>query len=240
MMLNFIPSRWTSFWAAWGIGIMLLVIGGAGYRLAEARYERQSDSIPIPAGTLAQLSLDLEEWEGREVPLDDRIVQATASDDHISRTYRHRDTGDSVTLFVAYGVKLRDLAPHRPEVCYRGAGWLLGGGRTRELVLSEGSTIPLRILEFHRGGLEAERITVLDYYIVNDEYSPDVSQLRWRAAGIGSKASYAAQVQITALNYARAERAERLVEALAVETGPEIRRILIEAVRQAAANAPRG
>ncbi|OHB66870.1 MAG: hypothetical protein A2Y76_00415 [Planctomycetes bacterium RBG_13_60_9] len=88
--------------------------------------------------------------------------------------------------------------PHRPEVCYTGAGWTLIDRRFLELPLGNGTTLPCNMLQFSRGGLNAQKVIVLDYYLVDGEYCRDVSLLRskaWRGSGT---VRYVAQVQIVA------------------------------------------
>src|SRR5688572_15339309 len=113
-----------SHWTPYAVAMILVIAGGTGYRIAAARYERISTSVPIPKGTLNRVDMNIGHWVGKDVPLEERIVKATDTDDHVNRLYR-RSPHEAVTLFVAYGVHLRDLMPHRPEVCYKGAGWIM-------------------------------------------------------------------------------------------------------------------
>ena len=108
------------------IALVLLLVSGAGYRSLAAWYDQSSDSVAIPAGTLnGLLPLTLGEWTGRDEEVDEYVLQKTGTDDHVNRVYERKQGRDSVSLWIAYGVRLRDLMPHRPEVCYAGAGWAL-------------------------------------------------------------------------------------------------------------------
>jgi hypothetical protein len=84
--------------------------------------------------------------------------------------------------------------PHRPEVCYPGNGWTLEDKRRVNLPLSDGTELECQILNFSRSGMSSKRITVLNYYIVDGEYCPDVSLLRGKVLG---NTGYVAQMQIT-------------------------------------------
>ncbi len=106
-----------------GIGVALILASGFGYRTLADRYNRPSDSIPLAPGTLAKIPMEFNGWFGVDKPLDEAVARATDTNDQLNREYRRRDGRAAVTMFVAYGVRLRDLQPHRPEVCYPGAGW---------------------------------------------------------------------------------------------------------------------
>ena len=182
-----------------GLGVIaalaLLLAGGVGYRAAAARYARPTDSTPLPAGTLAKLPLTLAGWTGREDPLAAAVIKQTNTDDHLSRTYVKRSASQAVSLWVGYGIQLRDLMPHRPEVCYPGAGWTADGAALVELPLSDGSVLPCRILAFRKGGFSNKRVAVLNYYIIDGQFVADVSALREKATS-NTGNSYAVQVQI--------------------------------------------
>jgi len=170
---------------------------GLGYRVLAHHLERGSERAAIRRGTLKQLPLRIGNWVGREEALDESIVRATAVDDYVNRFYVRRADNQVVRLWLAFGVRARDLMPHRPEVCYPGAGWTLRDQNTTVLRLRDGTALRVRIFAFARGGLDPRDLTVLNYYIVDGETSEDVSLLRskaWRGQGaIG----YMAQVQIT-------------------------------------------
>lgn len=212
---------------------LLLLAGGTAYRLLAARYDRPTNSIPLKPGSLAALPMIIGEWVGRDDPLDEAVVRATGTDDHINRTYTQAEAGVPVALFIAYGVRLRDLEPHRPEVCYPGAGWTLDEVETLTLSLGKENNLPCRILRFDRGGFAPDRITVLNYYIVDGEYAPDVSLLRSKAWRFRDDASYAAQVQVVCGGSLKSKKADQWVRAFAVESAPAIRSLLVSAVKEA-------
>jgi len=175
----------------------------------------------------------LGDWTGRDVTLSDAVIRATDTDDHVNREYRRHDGQAAISLFVAYGVQLRDLAPHRPEVCYPGAGWTLVE-TLRPVLDADAGELPCRVYRFSRGGLDARELTVLNYYIVDGQYCPDVSLLRSRAWRFKLQAQYAAQVQV-ACAVAVTQRVTPLeaVQAFAAVSASAIRNLLEEAVSNA-------
>ncbi len=219
-------------WGAILAAILFLLVTGAGYRVAAARLARAGGSVPIPRGTLARLPLEIESWRGEDVALSEAVVRATDTDDHVNRTYRQG--GRAVALFVAYGVRLRDLTPHRPEVCYRGAGWTLLESRRGEVKSASGRVVPYQVQRFQRSGLDAEQIVVLNYYIVDGEHCADVSLLRHRGWRGANADSYSAQVQVTALETGMAGDAEAQVRRFAAASADPIDALLTESVRAAA------
>lgn len=208
-----------------GAGLLLLV-GGVGYRLAAAHLGRTSTGIPLPRGTLARLPLEIGEWTGRDVPLDAQIIRATATDDHVNRLYVRQASREAAAVFIAYGVRPRDLLPHRPEVCYPGAGWTYERTRMENIACADGSPLPCQIHSFHRGGLEAKRITVLNYYIVDGRLCGDISALRSLSWAHDGPSGYVAQVQIACNDSLPSERADNTVRRFAADSGDAIRTLL--------------
>lgn len=212
------------------VALMLLVGSGTAFRALASYYARSATSVPIPPGTLARFPIHLGDWEGQEVPMDQRVVQATDADQILNRRYHRAGGRESVALFVAYGVRLRDLAPHRPEVCYPGAGWTLRDHQTLDLKAADGSTLPCRLMQFEKGGLQVQRIRVLNYYIVDGQCWSDVSLLRSKAWRANAEGSYSAQVQITCPDDTDHETSDEPVRRFAAQTGPIIRQLLVDAV----------
>lgn len=210
---------------------ILMLILGLGYRVLAARLSAPLNTTPISPSVLELLPLQISDWTGREVPLDAAIIRATDTDAHINRSYSRNNSMEFISLYVATGVKARDLMPHRPEVCYIGAGWTLIDKHSLKLPLSDGTELPCNVMQFSRGTLTTKKVVVLDYYIVDGEYSSDVSLLRskaWRGSGT---VRYIAQVQIVTsipLNQT-ADPSIRTVRAFAVESALLISRLFEDA-----------
>ncbi len=216
------------------LALLVLVGSGVGYRAVARRYALIQAAVPLECGTIAQhLPLEIDGWTGVDVPLTEGIIRATDTDDHVFRSYNRTGSREAVTLFVGYGIRLRDLMPHRPEVCYPGAGWTLVDSKTIDIALERGETLPSRVLTFSRGGLTPQRSTVLNYYLVDETYCPDVSLLRSKSWRPQTDVRYVAQVQITALGESASDDAAALVESFARDCALPLRRAITEAVRQA-------
>jgi EpsI family protein len=221
-----IPHRRPAILAALAASVLMLVLGLA-YQVVAARLAAPADTTPIDPAVLAQFPMQIGAWMGEEVPLAPEIVRATDTDAHINRRYSRGGGFESVVFYVAAGVQARDLMPHRPEVCYTGSGWTLANRRSMDLPLDDGTSLPCNVLQFSRGALNMERIVVLNYYLVDGQYSADVSLLRsraWRGAGT---VGYVAQVQVVASLTALmgGDVAERAVSDFAAESARAIAEI---------------
>ncbi len=205
----------------------LMLVFGVAYGTLAARLNGSGNSTPIPAAVLDRFPIQLGEWTGQDVPLDEEIVRATDTDAHLSRRYSRHGNLESISFYIASGVKARDLMPHRPEVCYTGAGWTLMDRRSLELPLGDGTRLSCNVLQFSRGALNKQGVLVLDYYIVDGEYCRDVSRLRykvWRGSGA---VRYVAQMQISTsiTEILNADVATKIICDFAVESALPIARL---------------
>ncbi len=230
MTKNDDPNRQQVIVAAVVAGFLMLV-SSAAYRVLAARLAAPVNTTSLPAAALERLPLQIGAWTGQKVPLDEAIVRATDTEAHINRRYSRHNSSENIQLYVAYGVKARDLMPHRPEVCYPGAGWTLIDKRSMELPLSDGRELPCMVLQFSRGALNTKKTVLLNYYIVDGQYCRDVSLLRskaWRGSGT---VRYVAQIQIIASTTVNltADSAARLVCDFAAESTSSISRLFEDA-----------
>lgn len=227
-------GRAAAFALAGLLSAIILVAGGAAHRALHGELEAGQPTARITPGTLARLPLRLGEWMGNDVPLDERTIRKTDTDDHVSRRYRRGL--ESVELFIGYGVRARDLEPHRPEVCYPAGGWNLKSSAPRELALPDGSKLPCTVYRFARGGLDAREIDVLSYFLVDDEYCADVSLLRSKAWKGSRGVRYIARVLLSAS--ASTLRGEDVglaaLSSFAAESATAIRELVVEAGRREA------
>lgn len=184
-------------WAATAAAIVLLAATGIGYRALARHLERGPARPPLPPGTLAQLPLKIGVWTGRDEPVETAVIRAADVDDYVNRRYVRRTDLRPVGLWVACGGRARDLMPHRPEVCYPGAGWTLLDRTAVEVTRPDGGLLPARLLTFATSGLAPRRLTVLNFYIVDGETCADVSLLRSKAWRGQTAIRYMVQVQIT-------------------------------------------
>ncbi len=207
--------------AAIAAGIVMVAFGLA-YRTVAARLGFSGTASPIVPEALQRLPMQIGSWTGRDVPIDETIVRKTGTDGHLNRHYSHNIGAENVGLYIAYGVTARALAPHRPEVCYVKAGWTLTDRRSVELPLKDGGKLPCSVFHFSRGGLNAEKIVVLGYFIVDGRHCGDASLLQSRAWRGSDTVDYVAQVQISSTENPLADSAAETVTAFAVDSASSI------------------
>jgi EpsI family protein len=175
----------------------LIMFGfGTTYRTLTARLMNPADISPMSPDALETLPMQIGDWTGQEEPLDEAIIEATDTDAYISRKYSRYNASERVLLYIAAGKRARDLMPHRPEVCYTGAGWTRVNSNSVELPLDDKTTLPCSVFQFSKGALNIKNVTILDYYIVDGQFCRDISLMRskiWRGSG---SVGYVAQVQI--------------------------------------------
>ena len=214
-------------------GALLLLGGGFAYRVQASRLYHYAGSASLPPGTLARLPLQIANWSGRDVSLDARVVEKTDADQVLNRVYDRVGSRQTVTLFVAYGIRFRDLIPHRPELCYPRAGWTLVRKEPLEVQTGKGKSLSCRFLHFRQGGLGAREIAVLNYYIIDDECWPDVEMLRRHAAGVAGETRYVAQVQIACDPIGLSGGIEETLTEFAAEATPAVIGLLSQTLKAA-------
>lgn len=189
---NLSSSRRATVAAAAAGGLMLLF--GLGYRAVQAKMAAPVNTTPVSQDSLDRLPLEIGGWTGRDTPVDANIIEATDTDAHVSRQYVSNTGFGAVSLWIASGVRARDLMPHRPEVCYVGSGYTLVKREAPDLPLDDGGVLPCNAMQFSRGVLSSNRVLVLYYYLVDGQYCRDVSE--WRYKLPWTRIGYIAQVQI--------------------------------------------
>lgn len=179
-----------SVFIAAAVASFLMLILGVGYRAVAARLAAPVNADPITQETLDRLPSQIGEWTGRDTPIDPNVVEETDTDACLSRRYAKDNGSEVISLWIASGVQVRDLMPHRPEVCYTGSGHTLTSQRVVELPLDSERCLLCNVMHFTR---HTERVMVLYYYIVDGQYCQDVSQFRYR---ILDRIGYVTQVQV--------------------------------------------
>jgi EpsI family protein len=205
-----------------------MFVFGATHRALTARLANPSGISSMSPDALQILPMQIGDWTGRDEPLDEAIIEATDTDAHISRQYSRYNTSEQVLLYIAAGKRARDLMPHRPEVCYTGAGWTRVKSDFVELPLDDETTLPCSLFQFSKGTLNNKNVIILDYYVVDGQFCRDISLMRskiWRGSG---SISYVAQVQIvTDITTDRtAEKAVKIISAFAEESAWSIFHVL--------------
>ncbi|MFC1766569.1 exosortase-associated EpsI family protein [Planctomycetota bacterium] len=174
----------------------LMLAFGVTYRVMAGRLRLVTDASLLSSDVLADLPMQLGEWVGRDVPLDEIIVKRTDADALIHRQYTQNTGVKSVLFYVACGTNMWEMARHEPRVCYPAAGWELVDCRTEELSLDSGIVLPFKFFRFSREGFDLKEMTVLHYVVVDGHFYSDVPLMHSRTRSIVKPVKYIAQVQI--------------------------------------------
>jgi EpsI family protein len=111
-------------------------------------------------------------WQGRDVPLEPRIVESLALDDHLNRLYES-NSGEELILYVGYYRSQRSgAAIHSPKNCLPGAGWQPISSGHVYLTMPDGERAPVNLYQVQKG---INRQIVLYWYqshgrIIASEY----------------------------------------------------------------------
>ena len=206
---------------------VLMFTSGMTYRVLAARIWPPVIAPPFAPDTLQGLPMQINGWEGSDVSLDEAIVDRTDADAYVNRRYLSAEDNEVVSVYVACGVRARDLSVHRPENCYRSAGWTLQSRRLLELTLANGMTLPCTIFEFLRGGVSVQRVTVLHCLIVDGQFCGDFAAVLKITGHRFDTVRYVAQMQIVAsLEPSMVDSKAGTVAAFAMDLAPHVAELL--------------
>ncbi|MDI6451824.1 exosortase-associated EpsI family protein [Anaerobaca lacustris] len=207
-------------------GCVMLGVGMA-YRVLAGDVWTAGDTIAVDPAVLERLPMRIGDWEGQNVAMDERVMQATGGDTHITRQYLRKNDGGSVSLYIVAGTNGDAVMDHNPEVCYVRGGWVLTGRCPEDLQLNDGTVLPVICYHFQRDGLAGNRIVVLHYCYAMEQYFSRVVEVfsdRWRGL---QRIGFAAQVQIIASSQTLTDDAAiRLVTDFAVDSSAVIAELL--------------
>lgn len=102
------------------VGIIVLLVVAAG--VSAALYFRPEDKAEKTR--LLSLPMEIGEWQGKDIPLDDRTYKILETRNLIMREYKNTALSQIVYLYIVASDVNRRVA-HPPEVCYTGDGDVL-------------------------------------------------------------------------------------------------------------------
>lgn len=184
----------SSLGAAVIAGVMVFLLG-LGHRALDARYGQGSMRQSVDSDALARLPHSVDDWNGQDVPLDERIVKEADIDTYINRSYRRSGSDRPILFYIGCGSRASVLG-HYPDRCYLGSGWIPCAKRKGEMSPNSGSTLPYNVYKYTREGSAEQGISLFQLFVVDGEYYTDISEARRQSWGPFRSASYYAQVQI--------------------------------------------
>jgi EpsI family protein len=171
------------------VALAVAVLTAAG--IAGRALDQRSSLAPgqFQVGMLRGIPATIDAWTGTDTPLHEAVLQTADADDYLCRTYADR-SASAVTLYIADGIRARDLLPHRPEVCYPAAGWMLASADPVQLPGGQEAIL----YSFERGGLDGRSVAVLSFFVIDGQVTPTLDRLRFALRGAPRRVQ---QVQIT-------------------------------------------
>ncbi len=213
------------------VASLIVFISGLAHRVLAAQLLTPTSNSPIDPNALDGFPMQIGDWTGQDIPLDEAevILDTIGAESSVNRRYSRNNGVDSISLFIAAsGVTTGTLIGHAPEICNVYSGYEPGQHRSAELPLNDGTMLPCRILQFsNRNVLAPEKKTVLYYYMADGQFCGDRSALRLRVRRGSNIVKCVAQVQIAASSAetATADEATKLACAFAVDSAPSITRL---------------
>jgi hypothetical protein len=130
----------------------LLVLTGLVHGLWTQRWHNSAEPA-ILAARLDRVPWTIADWEGQEVPLDERQFARGQVAGWLSRRYVQRQTGAEVSVLILCG-SVGPIAVHTPDICYTEAGYQLSAPPARRRLEAAGDT---RSMDFLTGDFSKER-----------------------------------------------------------------------------------
>lgn len=110
----------------------LLATGVAAWHL------RLASRLAVDVAPLAAVPLQVDDWRGVEVPVEDEVAEMLRADFNLQRAYRHSQ-GGTVWVYVGYyGTQRGGRAEHTPPMCYRASGYRVADSRVVDLQETRG------------------------------------------------------------------------------------------------------
>jgi hypothetical protein len=194
-----------SGWFIWILAMLLLVSSGLTYRLLASHLDLLFDtpiSLPVP---LSAFPTQIGNWVGRDLAIPNitkEYMEKNFADDFLSRRYVNSATGAWADVYAVYcSSRPAGIVGHQPRVCYPVNGWIHDSTVQSRFISPVGLQIPCLIHRFHKPAPTHEQIVVLNFYILNGQFTTnegDLSGIWGRRPNIaGDPARYVAQVQIS-------------------------------------------
>lgn len=129
--------------------------------------------LPKPAlggSDLAACPMEIEELSGRDVALEEYVLDELSPNDMIYRTYAGTSPEEAVWLVVAYFENAR-YGAHDPEVCYRSQGWQTEDLAPVTLETRSGNDVDAEVFSVRRR--DQERLVMYWWYISDTKVTGD-------------------------------------------------------------------
>ena len=159
-------------------GVLSLVLWGAFALRALIDRTLLDELEPLPlVAPLSELPMDAigPRWDGRDVPLEDAILERTGVSAYILRSYRRDDR--PLWFYVAYVSGASPRGIHHPGVCFPASGLTLMKGQVVRIPVP-GLPDPPVFKEYVWTHLDGTRAYTLTTFYYNGAFEPEEWRLR--------------------------------------------------------------
>ncbi len=159
-------------------GLLVLLSCGVAVDAAEQSWISELGTVPTIrlARPLAEFPQELGEWVGIDTPVARR--EFLYGEEHLHRVYRHRVSGQTLTLWMVYTDDGRDRG-HHPEVCMRAIGHA-EAREQRQSVAVPGAGAPVERFFFRRPNGQSGQWVYHWYYVFRDAFDVQTSPSLWQ------------------------------------------------------------
>lgn len=196
---------------------VLLLLASIGFNYWLEQVNRLKDAnLAVPLKQpLSTISRELGDYMATEdIKLSREVESMAGVSDYMNRIYVKKNLAGSTKtaskkpdekqpglhVYLAYWGGIRTIAPHRPTICMRGAGWIIASAHRRELEVSLAGGVEKVGVNVHVFSKDYDRQMVVwwDYIHGRNVSSPIMERLRWvLPIFMGGKAGSVVQVQIS-------------------------------------------
>ncbi|MEM9366161.1 MAG: exosortase-associated EpsI family protein, partial [Planctomycetota bacterium] len=152
--------------------VVLAVLIGGNVAVSYIRAGYEMGAVVPPESDLADASLNLGSWVGKDLPEDPRLRQILRAKSGVDRVYQNPKKGDVLVHAVWTDDYIR---LHFPQQCYRESGWEMTDSKTIEVEQANGNSFPAKICNFVQDG---KQIQVLYWFQLGEHVFLDRMQHR--------------------------------------------------------------
>ena len=178
-------------------------------------------TIRQPNVNIHSLPMEISDWQGEEVALDEEVVRFAGAGASISRLYTQAGNVP-VAVYAAvwdHPSVVDDICPHPPMICYPNAGWTL----ERQEIVPLNDSLDVCLSEFSRAG---DKLVTAHWYQLGDLHYTDSLSARAAMRHLWGKKEWSPVVKILLQTQSASieDAQSRLVE-IANEVNPFINAI---------------
>ncbi|MCL4191019.1 MAG: EpsI family protein [Thermoguttaceae bacterium] len=154
------------------IAAALLVVMQTGVAMIHRAYVPAE--VVIPEQPLSSLPMQLGDWTGESIELDERLFNAIGAHTVVNRVYRN-PAGQQVSVHLALIADPTANPSHYPEVCYPSSGWGVVDRETSKIEAPGAAPVSARRMVYEQ---DRQQVQILFWYQLGDRSFVDRDSYR--------------------------------------------------------------